>query len=215
MPTVVCFGDSNTHGADPVTLARFPREVRWPGVLRAELDGAAEVIEEGLNGRTTLWDDPFTDGRNGRPYLLPCLQSHAPVDVLVLMLGTNDLKTIFATAGERDRGGRGGARGPRPGVRDRPRRWPATRAGGGAAPARRDHRAVRGLGVRRGAGGQRQLPRLYRVVAETQGVAFLDASVLVEGDPADGVHLDPAGHGILGRAVADAVREMLGLAAGS
>ena len=53
------------------------------------------MIEEGLNGRTTIWDDPYDGGRNGRTYLLPCLRSHAPVDVLVLMLGTNDTKTIF------------------------------------------------------------------------------------------------------------------------
>src|SRR6188768_466661 len=96
--TVVCYGDSNTHGADPITHGRFPRDVRWPGVLASELGDAAAVIEEGLNGRTTLWDDPFMDFRNGKPYLLPCLRSHQPVDVLVLMLGTNDLKTIFGRA---------------------------------------------------------------------------------------------------------------------
>ena len=95
MPTIVCYGDSNTHGYDAATGGRFARSVRWPGVLAAELGGTADVIEEGLNGRTTIWDDPYLDGRNGRAYLLPCLRSHAPVDVLVLMLGTNDLKSIF------------------------------------------------------------------------------------------------------------------------
>ena len=93
--TIVCYGDSNTHGAHPVTGGRWPRDVRWPGVLAADVADLADVVEEGLSGRTTLWDDPFMDGRNGQPYLLPCLRSHAPVDLVVLMLGTNDLKTIF------------------------------------------------------------------------------------------------------------------------
>jgi lysophospholipase L1-like esterase len=209
MPTVVCYGDSNTHGADPVTLARFPRDVRWPGVLRAELAGVAEVIEEGLNGRTTLWDDPFMDGRNGRPYLLPCLRSHAPVDVLVLMLGTNDLKTIFGRQANEIAAGVGalvdiaqasgtGPGGGPPGVLVvvPPRLGAAT-----------EKSELWGFGAARAV--SEELPRLYRVVAETRGSAFLDASVLVEGDPADGVHLDAAGHGMLGQAIAVAVGELL------
>jgi lysophospholipase L1-like esterase len=95
MPTIVCYGDSNTYGYDAATAGRFPPDVRWPGVLRRELGAEFEVIEEGLNGRTTIWDDPFVDGRNGRNYLGPCLQSHAPIDVVVIMLGTNDLKAFF------------------------------------------------------------------------------------------------------------------------
>src|SRR5690242_20379631 len=98
MRTVVCYGDSNTHGAHPVTGERWPRDVRWPGVAAADLADVAHVVEEGLNGRTTLWDDPFAEGRNGKTHLLPCLRSHAPIDLLVIMLGTNDLKTIFARA---------------------------------------------------------------------------------------------------------------------
>ena len=95
MFTIVCYGDSNTHGVHPVTRDRFPRDIRWPGVLATDVADIAVVVEEGLNGRTTLWDDPFMDGRNGQPYLLPCLRSHEPVDLVVLMLGTNDLKTVF------------------------------------------------------------------------------------------------------------------------
>ena len=95
LPTVVCYGDSNTHGAIGATGLRYPREVRWPGVVARELAGRAHVVEEGLNGRTTIWDDPFSPGRNGRDYLRPCLDSHAPVAVVVIMLGTNDLKSIL------------------------------------------------------------------------------------------------------------------------
>ena len=61
------------------------------------------MVEEGLGGRTTVWDDPFTEGRNGQAYLLPCLRSHAPIDVLVVMLGTNDLKAIFRRGPPRSR----------------------------------------------------------------------------------------------------------------
>jgi lysophospholipase L1-like esterase len=63
--TIVCFGDSNTHGADPTGAGRMPREVRWPGVMRAALGDGYEVIEEGLNGRATVWESPIAPGRNG------------------------------------------------------------------------------------------------------------------------------------------------------
>ena len=94
-PTVVCYGDSNTHGFDVAMFGRLGRTARWPGVLAAELGPSAAVVEEGLNGRTTIWDDPFEEGRSGRAYLGPCLASHAPVGVLVIMLGTNDSKLSF------------------------------------------------------------------------------------------------------------------------
>lgn len=209
MPTIVCYGDSNTHGADPVTLTRFPRHVRWPGVLAADLVGVAEVIEEGLNGRTTLWNDPFMAGRNGKPYLLPCLRSHEPVDVLVLMLGTNDLKTIFGRQAHEIAAGLAalveaaqvsgtGPDGSAPRV--------VVVAPPGLGPVT-ERSEVWGFGAARET--SQQLPRLYRAVAELRGVAFLDASALVEGDPADGVHLNADAHGILGRAVATVVRGLL------
>ena len=99
--TVVCFGDSNTHGADPTGAGRMAREFRWPRVMARELDDGYEVIEEGLNGRTACWETPLEPGRNGLTYLVPCLLSHAPVDLVIIMLGTNDLKRIYGnTASE-------------------------------------------------------------------------------------------------------------------
>jgi lysophospholipase L1-like esterase len=208
--TIVCYGDSNTHGADPVTNGRFPRHVRWPGVLAAELGDGAYVIEEGLGGRTTLWDDPFTDFRNGKPYLLPCLRSHQPVDVLVLMLGTNDLKSIFGRAAHEIAAGAGAlvdiALTSGTGPDDGP---PAVLL---LSPPRlgepTDRSELWGFGGARTK--SEALPRLYRNVAEVKGVSFLDAAALVGGDPADGVHLGAADHAVLGRAVADAVRAILG-----
>ena len=94
--TVVLFGDSNTWGYIPGSNAeRFPREVRWASRLADALGPGWDVIPEGLNGRTATIDSPWSEGRNGLTYLVPCLQSHAPVDVLVIYLGTNDVNPDY------------------------------------------------------------------------------------------------------------------------
>ena len=110
MKTVLCYGDSNTHGTIPIDFElldkpliavkyRLPKEKRWSSILQKDLGDGYEVIEEGLNGRTTVWNDP-TDGssRNGLTYLMPCLETHAPIDLVILMLGTNDLKPKFSAS---------------------------------------------------------------------------------------------------------------------
>jgi lysophospholipase L1-like esterase len=209
MPTVVCFGDSNTHGFDASTGGRFPRSVRWPGVMAAELAGVADVVEEGLNGRTTIWDDPYLDGRNGRAYLLPCLRSHAPVDVLVLMLGTNDLKSIFGRSAAEIAAGAGAmvdqallsGTGP-DGGRPRVLLVAPPLLGGRTATSE-----LWGFGEARAR--SQQFAALYRTVAELRAVAFLDAGPVAAVDPADGVHLTAAGHAALGLAIAEAVRGLL------
>jgi lysophospholipase L1-like esterase len=102
MRTLLCFGDSNTWGYIPGSDGRrFPREARWPVRLQAALGEAWEVIAEGLSGRTATMDSPVAEGRNGLPYLVPCLLSHAPVDLLLIFLGTNDVGERFALP-ERD-----------------------------------------------------------------------------------------------------------------
>jgi lysophospholipase L1-like esterase len=99
--TVVLFGDSNTWGYIPGSNGqRFPREIRWPARLADALGGEWDVIAEGLNGRTATVDSPWSEGRNGLPYLVPCLQSHAPVDVLVIYLGTNDVNPAYGLSEE-------------------------------------------------------------------------------------------------------------------
>ncbi|NQZ32677.1 MAG: SGNH/GDSL hydrolase family protein [Oceanospirillaceae bacterium] len=94
MPTIVCFGDSNTWGSVPNKLRRYNISERWPALLRAALPHDFEVIEEGQPGRTTVHDDPFEGEKNGLRYLKPCLESHVP-DLVLIMLGTNDLKHRF------------------------------------------------------------------------------------------------------------------------
>ena len=92
MKTVVCFGDSNTWGYVAGSDGeRYPRAVRWPNQLQELLGPDWDVIAEGLNGRTATFERSDSEGRNGLPYLLPCLHSHAPVDAVVIYLGTNDV----------------------------------------------------------------------------------------------------------------------------
>lgn len=100
---IVCLGDSNTHGycADPAdcadsTLARFNEDERWPRLLQKALGEAYLVIEEGLSGRTTVFQDPLYEGLDALSYIYPCLKSHEPVSLLIIMLGTNDVKERFS-----------------------------------------------------------------------------------------------------------------------
>ena len=90
---IVCLGDSNTHGYSPeAPQFRFGEEERWTCLLQRALGQDYLVVEEGLPGRTTVFEDPVEEGMPALPYLYPCLKSHAPVDLLVIMLGTNDTK---------------------------------------------------------------------------------------------------------------------------
>lgn len=97
MRSMLCYGDSNTFGSIPGQPGvRFPHSDRWPSVAQEELGPEWLVISEGLSGRTTCRDDPIEGAHlNGRTYLRPCLESHRPLDVVVIMLGTNDLKARF------------------------------------------------------------------------------------------------------------------------
>lgn len=96
MKSILCFGDSNTYGYIPYDGSRYPSNVRWTGVLKELLkNDEVSIIEEGLVGRTTVFEDSLRPGRKGIDYLVPLLETHHPVDTLILMLGTNDCKTIY------------------------------------------------------------------------------------------------------------------------
>lgn len=96
MKTILCYGDSNTWGQDPADNGRIPYASRWTGALQNLLGADYLVCEEGLNGRTTAFDDPIEPYRNGLFYFEPCLLVNRPVDLIVFMLGTNDVKTHLA-----------------------------------------------------------------------------------------------------------------------
>ena len=91
---ILCFGDSNTYGWVPQG-GRWPWEVRWTGRLQKQLGPEYRIIEEGCGGRTTVFDDTLEVDKNGRTHLLTALHSHRPLDLIIIMLGTNDLKHRF------------------------------------------------------------------------------------------------------------------------
>ncbi len=93
---ILCLGDSNTWGYNAETDGRFPDDVRWTGRLAERLGDDYTIIEEGLSGRTTVFEDPINEGMSALQYLYPCLMSHSPLDYLIIMLGTNDCKERFS-----------------------------------------------------------------------------------------------------------------------
>ncbi len=210
MKTVLAFGDSNTFGSATVPRpdGRYGADERWPGVMQKALGTDWRVIEEGLPGRTTVHDDPIEGAyMNGKTYLMPALRSHRPLDVVAIMLGSNDLKARFALP-------------------------PADIAAGVGelvkvvkqAEAGRDGAIPKILVIcpppmladcgeavhieRMFVGGYEkslQLGALYAAVAAAHGVAFLDAGTIITASTADGLHFDPDAQAALGEAVAAAV----------
>jgi lysophospholipase L1-like esterase len=192
MPTILCYGDSNTHGTVPLTalgaFARYPGGTPWPDVLAATLGPEFTVISEGLPGRTTVHDDPVEGGKRSGVEVLPAiLPSHAPVDLMLLMLGTNDLKPRFSvTAAEIARSVERLVVEARRITPDLPIMV--------MAPA-----PVREAGVLKdvfeGAEKkQENLSGLMAAAARRQGCEFMDAADHVTVSPVDGVHWTAEGH---------------------
>ena len=100
MKEILCFGDCNTHGYMPGLGTRYPYDVRWPGVLARLLEAEYHIVEEGMDGRTTAFEDAIQPHRSALGYLYPCLKTHAPLDLVILMLGTNDTKVRYAVSAE-------------------------------------------------------------------------------------------------------------------
>ena len=207
MKTIVCFGDSNTYGRDPVTKGRLDKNTRWPGVLQDTLGDDYDVIEEGLNGRTTVWDDPVRGGpkRNGSLYLLPCLESHAPINLLIMMLGTNDLKARFAVT-PYDIGESMGflieiAQNSRSGIKVK---GPDILL---MAPPPLGELTEWAETFQGGVEKSKTLSKYYESVASAYGCLFLDTGTIIQSSKMDGLHYDPEDHHKLGKAVADIVSE--------
>ena len=204
MKTIVCFGDSNTWGYDPAAKARFGPNSRWTGVLQVTLGANYRVIEEGLNGRTTTVDDPIYPHRNGRDYLPPCLESHAPFDLITIMLGTNDLKTRLNRSGS-DISESAGV------LADIARRSPSGPNGRPpkvlliAPPPLTKLTELEEM-FEGGTEKSRTFAKYYANRAANLGVAFFDAGSVIRCSDLDGIHFEADQHAILGEAIAEVVR---------
>jgi len=208
--TVLAFGDSLTWGADAETGGRHPYEDRWPTVLERQLGGEARIIAEGLSGRTTSMDDHASlADLNGVRALPMLLATHTPIDLVVIMLGTNDLKphlcgkALGAAFGMRRLAQivatyPFGPGAPRPGVLLV------------APPIIAEPEQARTLDCFLDAASEsRSLAALYRDVAGEQSCGFFDAAAVCRPSPLDGVHLDVDNTRAIGVALAPIVRTML------
>jgi len=212
MKTILCYGDSLTWGYNADGVGRHAREDRWPNVLQRALGDGAEVIAEGLNGRTTAFDDP-TDGadRNGARVLPAVLSTHAPLDLVIVLLGTNDMKGWVHGQAIAAREGmeriidvvRGhayplGVGAPEILIVAPP---PLTETG--------DPRfaAMFGSGIEQ----SKMLASFYSDLADEMECGFFDAGSVAAATPLDGVHLDAASTRAVGRGLEPIVRMMLGL----
>ncbi len=215
---VMAFGDSITWGWVPVAQGvpsdRYPAAVRWPGAAQAALGGDYLVVEEGLNARTTDAADPTLPkitgaGLNGSAYLPAALASQEPLDVVVIMLGTNDLKAQFArTSGRIAQGADRLVRivkGINGGVGTT---YQSPKVLLVAPPPLGDNMAFFKKPFAGGLAKSQQLAKQYAAVAAREGVGFLDAGSVIKTDGVDGLHLSGDAEQALGKAIAQKVSEM-------
>jgi len=209
-PTILCYGDSITWGFDPTKGSRLPFPERWPGILQAGLPGGARVIEEALPGRTAGSDSPWLPYRNGRTTLPFLLESHAPIDLVILMLGTNDVSPTYRLGADgvaancatlvwivqKSLSGPGGA---------------APKVLLVAPPPLGNLSEFMAVFTKGGEEPSRALAKAYEVVARGCGCPFLDAGQIVSVSAADGMHLDAAAHRVLGATIRKTVEGILRL----
>lgn len=210
MKNILCYGDSNTYGYDPDTGKRHDRNIRWTGRLQKILGDHYNVIEEGCNGRTTDYALPEEPWRNGMTTIHACIYTHKPVDLVILMLGTNDLKDAFHAEAED--------------IAGNIRKY--LELIHSFTKEKQEHPAEillmapaclgKGISVTSPFSGEfseasRQkslkLAELYRKAAEEAGCMFLNASDYVKVSDADSLHLDNEAHYALAHAIAEKILE--------
>ena len=180
----------------------------WPGVLTRELGEGFRVIEEALNGRTTVRDDPVEEHKNGKTYLRPCLESHAPLDLVIIALGVNDLKArFFASASDVADGA---------GVLVSIARRSDVGPDGGSpavvlvAPPPVGALTELALMFAGAEEKSRGFSRQFHRVAQKYGYAFLECAEVIRASDRDGIHLEASEHRKLGEAITALARETLG-----
>ena len=211
MKRILCYGDSLTWGFIPGTMGkRYGPEVRWPRRVQSLLGSDYEIIEEALNGRTTVWEDSFREGRHGARLLQPLLESHGPLDLVIIMLGSNDLlhyRDVLAVDV---------ARGlvnlldiVERTITECQQQPPAVLlisppVGQQLTPEMATH-------CRGDLAKFAELPGAYQQLAQDRGCSFLDAAQYVEpAEVADGIHMNEPGNRKLAEQVALRIREILG-----
>ena len=209
MKTILCYGDSNTWGYIPASAEeRYPRDIRWTGILQKMLGKDYYVIEEGLNGRTTCFDDPTWPNRNGYAQFYSALETHFPIDLVIFMLGSNDAKHIFP--GKPYACGRA------------LEQYYKQIHGGGYGPDKSDPQflvisppLIKSCVVSDSFDSitsvkfVKQLSSVYKRYTDMLGIHYMDAAPLVEADEADGLHLNPQGHSVLANAICKEVQRIL------
>lgn len=211
MKTILCYGDSLTWGYNAEGPSRHAFEDRWPSVLGEELGSGVRVIAEGLNGRTTVFDDHMAPTeRNGIKLLPSILDTHSPIDLLVLFLGANDMKPWIA----------GRAVAARFGVErlvETARTFPY---GFGfpvpqilivSPPPLSATENADFAEMFSAIAESRKLAAAYKATADLTGAAFFDAGSVAETTPLDGVHLDAENTRAVGRGMAPLARQLLGI----
>lgn len=211
MKHLLVYADSLSWGIVPLTRNRLPFEHRWPGVLEIALHAAghrARVVEDCLNGRRTAWDDPFKPGRNGLHGLAQRVEIHSPLELVILMLGTNDFQAAHANNAWLSSQGIAALVHA---IRQAPVEpgMPVPEILVVAPPPIRE---PKGPIAAKFAGGEARcagLAEAYRRVCAELGCHFFDAATVTTASEADGVHLDAAQHQVLGHALAQFVGRIL------
>lgn len=204
MINILCYGDSITWGYIPGNLGRYPLNLRWPSVLQKQLGREYHVVAEGLTGRYTVHEDAFRAGRNGATLLQPILETHAPLDLLIIFLGTNDvlhhgeLSALDAARG----------------VEILAQVALASETGPAGEPPQimivsppRIRALSRELELlcHGDISRSEDFARYFQEIAVKRNFFCLDAAKIVEPSPVDGVHLDDKAHALLGKAIATEV----------
>tara|TARA_R110002094_G_scaffold195137_3_gene168263 strand:- start:2055 stop:2717 length:663 start_codon:yes stop_codon:yes gene_type:complete len=213
--SVMCFGDSLTWGWIPVVEGaptyRYPFEERWTGVMAAELGDGYQIIEEGLSARTTSVDDPNDPRLNGSAYLPSALASHLPLDLVIVMLGTNDTKSFFGRTPYEIANGMaklvGQIAGCAGGV-GTPYPAPKTLVVAPPPLTEMSHPFFQGMF---GGGHEKsaELSEQYRAMADFMKVEFFNAGDVVSTDGCDGIHFTVKNNRALGFALSKKVTEIL------
>jgi lysophospholipase L1-like esterase len=211
MQQLLVYADSLSWGIVPGTRQRLPFDRRWPGVMENELTSSGRtvrVIEDCLNGRRTVWDDPFKSGRNGLVGLAQRIEMHSPLSLVVLLLGTNDFQSMHPHNAWHSAQGIAALVAA---IRTAPIEpgMPVPPVLVVAPPPIREPKGPMAPKFEGSAGRSVGLAGAYEAVCREAGCHFFDSGTVVGSSRVDGVHLDAEDHLTLGRALARVVAPLL------